>query len=98
MMAGAEGEAPVVAGEDHLGGVVEQAGLLEDRLQRRARPLVDAERLAEPGDVDRARVLERAARARALHDRRLLDARARLDLVERERPGVGDPAADRDRI
>ena len=60
-------DAAVEPREEHLDGAVLDAGLLEQRRERRPRPLGVADRLLEPGLAQRARV--RAGRGRCRRTR-----------------------------
>ena len=87
-------DAAVEAGEEHLDGAVLDPGFLEQRRERRARPLRVADRLVDPRLAERARRVARPAVARALE--RDGDARLRplLQLFERERDRPRDVPAE----
>ena len=73
------------APEHDLGGLIQNAGALQQRRQRRAGPA----RVPDRADQER-----QAGVARALHRERHLTARASLHVGERQRPRPGDQAAD----
>jgi hypothetical protein len=75
-------DAPVVAGEDDLDGVVQHARLLEDGSQGRAGPLGAPDRLLVPRRRDRTPGEAGAPVAAALHRHGHGDGRARPYLVE----------------
>ena len=87
-------DAAVGAGEDDLGALGAQAGLMQERGERCARPLGRADRLAHPGLADRAGRHEGASVAGAFHRDRHRDGRPGLDLAEREVDFALDQAAD----
>lgn len=98
VVAFAEIDAVVVTGEDDLDSVVEDARFLEERAERRGCVLEAADRLVEPGDVDRPGVRVRPADAGALHDRRALHVRPLLELRERQCPRTRHASAQRDAV
>ena len=91
---GAALHAAVEPAEQHLHGLRAQAGLGQQRRERRARPLRGAHGLGQPGLADRPRLEQRAAVAGALEGHRQRHPLARPQLVEREAERALHRAAD----
>ena len=84
----------VEAGENDLARRRGHACLLEDRRERRARPLGGADRLAQPRLAERARREQRTAVAGALERHGQRPCRPGLQFVQRERQRPLDQPAD----